>query len=53
LAARLRRRFTGLVPEPSPGSVGRPTLATAEKGDRRYRLIRDRIATSVLGARDE
>ena len=50
MAARLRRRFTGLVPALSPGSLGRPTLATAEKGKRLYELIRDRIATSVLGS---
>lgn len=50
LAARMRRRSTGLVPAPSPGSLGRPSLASAEKGERLYRLIRDRIATRVLGA---
>lgn len=44
-----QRRATGLVPEPSPGSLGRPSLATAEKGERLYRMIRDRIATRVLG----
>ena len=49
MAARLRRRFTGLLPAPSPGSVGRPSLATAAKGKRLYELIRDRIATDVLG----
>jgi creatinine amidohydrolase len=50
LAARLRRRLTGLVPAPSPGSVGRPSLASAEKGERLYQMIRERIATRVLGA---
>jgi creatinine amidohydrolase len=49
LASRLRRRGTGLVPETSPGSVGRPSLASAEKGERLYAMIRDRIATRVLG----
>lgn len=50
LAARMRRRLAGLVPAPSPGSLGRPSLATAEKGERLYHLIRQRIATRVLGA---
>lgn len=49
LAARLARRLTGLVPAPSPGSVGRPSLASAEKGERLYQMIRERIATRVLG----
>jgi creatinine amidohydrolase len=48
--ARYRRRAVGSVPALSPGSVGRPTLASAEKGARLYKMIRDRIATRVLGA---
>jgi creatinine amidohydrolase len=50
LAARLHRSSTGLLPKRSPGSLGRPSLASAEKGERLYRMIRDRIATRVLGA---
>lgn len=50
LLAQMRRRATGLVPAPSPGSLGRPSLASAEKGERFYRMIRDRVATRVLGA---
>lgn len=49
VAARLGRA-RGLLPAPSPGSLGRPSLASAAKGERLYRMIRDRIATRVLGA---
>ena len=45
-----RRRAAGPVPALSPGSVGRPSLASAEKGARLYKMIHDRIATRVLGA---
>ena len=47
--ARMRRRGTGLLPEPSPGSMGRPSLASAAKGERLYQMIRDRVARHVLG----
>lgn len=42
------RRGSTSIPVAGPGSVGRPTLATAEKGARVYKMIRDRIATRVL-----
>ena len=48
--ARYRRRAAASVPALSPGSVGRPTLASAEKGARLYKMIHERIATRVLGA---
>ena len=48
--ASYRRRAAGSVPALSPGSVGRPTLASAAKGARLYKMIHDRIATRVLGA---
>ena len=48
--ARYRRRAAGSVPALSPGSVGRPSLASADKGARLYKMIHDRIATRVLGA---
>lgn len=48
--ARFRRSAATAVPARSPGSVGRPTLASAEKGARLYKMIHDRIATRVLGA---
>ncbi|MDP3910015.1 MAG: creatininase family protein [Gemmatimonadales bacterium] len=47
--ARYRRGATGALPALSPGSLGRPTLASAEKGERLYKMIHDRIATRVLG----
>ena len=47
--AKYRRGATGALPARSPGSLGRPTLATAEKGGRIYKMICDRIATRVLG----
>ena len=47
---RYRRGAAGSVPALSPGSVGQPSLASAEKGARLYKMIRDRIATRVLGA---
>jgi len=47
---RYWRRAAGPVPALSPGSVGRPSLASAEKGARLYKMIHDRIATRVLGA---
>jgi creatinine amidohydrolase/Fe(II)-dependent formamide hydrolase-like protein len=47
--ARYRRRGATSVPAMSPGSLGRPTLASAEKGARLYKMIHERIATRVLG----
>lgn len=47
---RFRRSGRGAVPKRSPGSLGRPSLATREKGERLYTMIRERIATRVLGA---
>jgi creatinine amidohydrolase len=44
------QRGAGAVPAASPGSLGRPTLASAAKGERIYKMIYDRIATRVLGA---
>lgn len=49
LRARYRRTGAGLVPKRSPGSVGHPSLASAEKGERLYKMIYQRIATRVLG----
>jgi len=46
---RYRRGAHGSLPERSPGSVGRPTLATREKGERLYKMIYERISTRVLG----
>ena len=49
-ALKKYRRGSASIPVTGPGSVGRPTLATAEKGARVYKMILDRIATRVLGA---
>ena len=47
---RYQRTRLGALPKGSPGSLGRPSLATREKGERLYKMIRERIATRVLGA---
>jgi creatinine amidohydrolase len=44
------RGHTAPLPALSPGSLGRPTLATAETGERLYKMIRERVATRVLAA---
>ena len=44
------RRGAGTLPPRSPGSLGRPTLASAEKGATIYNMIYERILTRVLGA---
>ena len=52
VAPRMRARYrrgSASIPAAGPGSVGRPTLASAEKGARLYKMIRDGIATRVLG----
>jgi creatinine amidohydrolase len=46
---RFRRRADQTIPADSPGSVGRPTLASVEKGRRLYHLIYELIATRVFG----
>ena len=48
LHSRFRRGKRGGLPVASPGSVGHPTIATREKGERLYKMIYDRIATRVL-----
>lgn len=47
---RRYRRGWLRVPEQSPGSIGRPTLATAEKGATIYGRIRDRVRQRVFVA---
>jgi len=47
--ARYRRGATGTLPALSPGSLGRPSLASAEKGARLYKMIYECLATRVLG----
>jgi creatinine amidohydrolase len=45
---RRYRRGWLRVRKGSPGSIGRPTLATAEKGERLYARIYDRIAERIF-----
>lgn len=50
-ARTARRYFRGsatAIPLESPGSLGRPTLASAERGEQLYRMIYQRIATRVF-----
>jgi creatinine amidohydrolase len=44
MLARYRPGQTRHLPEGSPGSVGYPSLATAQKGERLYRFILDRVS---------
>lgn len=47
---QLRRYRRGWlrVPQDSAGSIGRPSLASAEKGERIYRRIRERVAARIF-----
>ena len=45
---RYRRGAAKAIPRESPGSLGRPTAATADEGSRLYQLIYDRIASRVF-----
>lgn len=47
-ALRRYRRGWMKVPKGSPGSIGRPTLATAEKGKALYERIRSRISDRIF-----
>jgi creatinine amidohydrolase len=47
-ALRRYRRGWLRVPQGSPGSIGRPTLATAAKGQALYRRLRDRISERIF-----
>lgn len=47
LVRRYRRGWLR-VPSDSPGSIGRPTLATAVKGQRLYERIRARVAERIF-----
>lgn len=50
--ASVRRYHRGgrrAIPRGSPGSLGHPSLASVEKGERLYQVIFERIAEGVLG----
>jgi len=46
---RYQRGSSAAIPKDSPGSLGHPTKASAEKGERLYFYIYERIATRVFG----
>jgi len=49
LLARYRPGQTRRLPVGSPGSVGYPSLATAQKGELLYRFLLDRISSCLAG----
>ena len=49
LLARYRPGQTRRLPTGSPGSVGYPSLATAQKGELLYRFLLDRISSCLAG----
>jgi creatinine amidohydrolase/Fe(II)-dependent formamide hydrolase-like protein len=49
LLARYRPGQTRRLPVGSPGSVGYPSLATAQKGELLYRFLFDRISSCLAG----
>jgi creatinine amidohydrolase/Fe(II)-dependent formamide hydrolase-like protein len=50
VSRRYQRGSRGSIPRGSPGSLGRPSLASIEKGEQLYHYIYDRIASRVLRA---
>jgi creatinine amidohydrolase len=48
LLNRYRPGQTRRLPEGSPGSVGYPSLASAQKGERLYTFIRDRVSSCLV-----
>jgi creatinine amidohydrolase/Fe(II)-dependent formamide hydrolase-like protein len=49
MLARYRPGHSRRLPEGSPGSVGYPSLATAQKGELLYKFILDRISSYLAG----
>jgi creatinine amidohydrolase len=49
MLARYRPGHSRRLPEGSPGSVGYPSLASAQKGEVLYRFILDRIGSHLAG----
>jgi creatinine amidohydrolase/Fe(II)-dependent formamide hydrolase-like protein len=49
MLARYRPGHSKQLPQGSPGSVGFPSLASAQKGELLYRFILDRIRTCLTG----
>ncbi len=48
VAGRYQRGGRGAIPKDSPGSLGRPSLASVEKGERLYHFIYERVASRVF-----
>ena len=48
MLARYQPGQSRRLPEGSPGSVGYPSLASAQKGERLYRFILDRVASCLV-----
>jgi creatinine amidohydrolase len=48
MLARYRPGQSRRLPQGSPGSVGYPSLATAQKGERLYRFILDRVSSCLV-----
>jgi len=49
MLARYRPGHSRRLPEGSPGSVGYPSLASAQKGELLYKFILDRISSYLAG----
>jgi len=49
MLGRYRPGHSRRLPQGSPGSVGFPSLASAQKGELLYRFILDRIRTCLTG----
>ena len=49
LLARYRPGHSRRLPSGSPGSIGYPSLATAQKGERLYTFILDRVGSCLSG----
>jgi creatinine amidohydrolase/Fe(II)-dependent formamide hydrolase-like protein len=47
MLSRYRPGDSRHLPPGSPGSVGYPSLASAQKGERLYRFIVDRVSTCL------
>jgi hypothetical protein len=49
MLSRYRPGHSRRLPEGSPGSVGYPSLASAQKGEVLYKFILDRISSHLAG----
>ncbi len=49
MLGRYRPGHSRRLPEGSPGSIGFPSLASAQKGELLYRFILDRISSCLTG----